>query len=76
MRAAPGVSAQRINIAFDIAQPLQDAASSKTMLSDEKAVQLWDGVVNSIRPAPRCGWPVTAGGAPLTCSLSVAPSLK
>jgi hypothetical protein len=36
---------------FDSAQPRQDGTHTKTNLSDEEAMALWDAIVNSIQPA-------------------------
>ena len=49
MRARPGKSTPSLSITFETAQPLEDGRPTKTLISDEEAVQLWDSVVNSIR---------------------------
>lgn len=45
----PVANGFNITLSFDTAQPLEDGTQTKTLLSDEKAIQLWDSVVGSIR---------------------------
>lgn len=47
--ATPGANGFNITLSFDTAQPLEDGTQTKTLLSDEKAMLLWDSVVGSIR---------------------------
>lgn len=51
MRAKPSRAAPKISLTFDTAQPLEDGTPTKTVISDDEAIQQWDAVVDSIRPA-------------------------
>lgn len=50
MRPKPAKAAPRITVTFDTAQPLENGTPTKTLFSDEEAIQLWDSVISSIRP--------------------------
>jgi hypothetical protein len=52
MRERPTKSTPRIELTFDTAQPLENGLPTKTVISDDDAIELWDSVVNSIRPVP------------------------
>jgi hypothetical protein len=49
MRPKPAKAKPRITVTFDTAQPLEDGTPTKTLFSDEEAIQLWDSVTSSIR---------------------------
>ena len=49
MRTKPTKAAPRITVTFDTAQPLENGTPTKTMFSDEEAIELWDSVISSIR---------------------------
>lgn len=51
IRGKPGKSAPSINLTFNTGKPLPGGGSAKTTISDDEAVQIWDKVVGSIRPA-------------------------
>jgi hypothetical protein len=51
VRPSPGKATPSINLTFNTAKPLEDGSPSKTMMSDDEAIKLWDSVVNSIHPA-------------------------
>jgi hypothetical protein len=53
MRPAADKTTPSIHVSFDTGQPLEDGSATKTVISDEEAIQLWDSVVKSIRPATR-----------------------
>lgn len=50
IRPKPAKAAPRITVTFDTAQPLENGTPTKTLFSDEEAIQLWDSVIRSIRP--------------------------
>jgi hypothetical protein len=50
MRAKSSRAAPKISLTFETAQPLEDGAATKTLISDDEAIQQWDAVVDSIRP--------------------------
>jgi Tle cognate immunity protein 4 C-terminal domain len=47
----PEKNSPGITLSFDSAQPLEDGTSTRTTMPDEEAIQLWDAVVQSVRPA-------------------------
>lgn len=49
MRNKPGEASPKFSVTLDSAQPLEDGMPTKTTLSDEQAMQLWDSIVSSIR---------------------------
>jgi hypothetical protein len=49
MRNTPGKTAPSLTVAFETAQPLEDGRPTKTEISEKRAIQLWDSVVDSIR---------------------------
>jgi hypothetical protein len=51
MRPKPSREAPGISLTFNTATALEDGTPTKTLLSDDEAMQLWDSVVDSIRPA-------------------------
>ncbi|MFL6676561.1 MAG: T6SS immunity protein Tli4 family protein [Massilia sp.] len=51
MRPTPGKTTPGMHLTFETAQPLEDGSPTKTLMSDDEAIQLWDSVVNSIRLA-------------------------
>ena len=51
IRKKPGKSAPSINLTFNTGKPLPGGGNAKTTISDDEAVQIWDKVVDSIRPA-------------------------
>jgi hypothetical protein len=51
MRPAPSRVKPSLNLTFETAQPLEDGSQTKTLISNDEAVRLWDSVVASLRPA-------------------------
>ena len=51
MRATPGKMTPSLTVSFETAQPLEDGRPTKTTISDDEAIQLWDSVISSIRSA-------------------------
>lgn len=51
MRRTRGKSTPNIVVTFDSAQQLDDGTETKTNLSDQEAMALWDKIVNSIEMA-------------------------
>lgn len=51
MRPSPGKVTPRISLTFETAQPLEDGSPTKTLISKDDAIQLWDSVVVSLRAA-------------------------
>jgi hypothetical protein len=49
MRSKPGKDAPSLQLTFNTAQPLHSGMTTKTVMSDDEAVQLWDAVVSSIQ---------------------------
>jgi hypothetical protein len=49
MRNKPGRTFPKLSVTLDSAQPLEDGTPTRTTLSDEQAIQLWDSIVSSIR---------------------------
>jgi hypothetical protein len=45
-----GKKTPSISITFDTAQPLENGLRTKTVISDDEALRLWDDVMASIRP--------------------------
>jgi hypothetical protein len=50
MRPNPSKATPGMTVTFDTAQPLEDGTPTKTLMSDEEAMRLWDKVIHSIRP--------------------------
>jgi hypothetical protein len=50
MRENPGKTTPSIAVTLDTAQTLEDGSSTKTTISDDEAIRLWDSLVNSIHP--------------------------
>jgi hypothetical protein len=50
MRSKPSKVAPGITLTFNTAKSQEDGAPTKTIISDDEAMQLWDLVVDSIRP--------------------------
>ena len=48
-RKVPSLGNPIISLTFDSAQPLRDGTPTKTEISNEGAIELWDSVVNSVR---------------------------
>lgn len=51
MRSKPSKTSPSISLTYDTAQPLEDGTPTQTIISDDEAMQQWDTVVDSIRPA-------------------------
>lgn len=51
MRSKPSRVSPSISLTFNTAKSLEDGTPTKTLVSDDEAMQLWDAVVESIRPA-------------------------
>lgn len=51
MRSMPSKTTPGLNLTFETAQPLEDGSQTKTSISKEEAIRLWDLVVGSLRPA-------------------------
>jgi hypothetical protein len=51
MRSKPSRVAPSITVTFNTAKPLDNGAPTKTLVSDDEAMQLWDAVVDSIKAA-------------------------
>lgn len=51
MRPAPAKTTPGLNLTFETAQPLEDGSQTKTSISQNEAIRLWDSVVGSLRPA-------------------------
>jgi hypothetical protein len=51
IRSKPNRVAPSITVTFNTAQSLDDGSPTKTLVSDDEAMQLWDAVVDSIKPA-------------------------
>ena len=50
MRERPGKTSPRIALTLDSAQPLEDGSPTKTAITKEQAIQLWDSIVDSMHP--------------------------
>lgn len=50
MRPVPGSAAPGINLTFETAQPLENGSQTKTLISYDEAIRLWDTVVSSLQP--------------------------
>jgi hypothetical protein len=50
MPAALGRTSPNITLTFDSAKTLEDGTETKNWMTDKEAIELWDGVVASIRP--------------------------
>jgi len=48
-RNVPSISRPSLSITFDSAQSLTDGTPTKTEISNEEAIELWDRIVNSVR---------------------------
>jgi len=53
MREKPGRAQPSISITFNTAKPLDDGTPTKTLVSNDEAMQLWDAVIDSIKPLER-----------------------
>jgi hypothetical protein len=51
MRKEPRKAAPSISLTFNTGKPLPGGGTAKTTISENEAIQLWDRVVSSIRPA-------------------------
>jgi len=51
MRPVPARNTPMITVAFDSAQKLKNGADTKTNLSNDEAMALWDALLDSIQPA-------------------------
>ena len=51
MRPSPSRAAPSIDLTFETAQPLADGSQTKTLVSAEEAIRLWDSVSGSLRPS-------------------------
>lgn len=51
MRPSPSKVAPRISLTFETAQPLQDGSPTKTLISKDDAILLWNSVVVSLKAA-------------------------
>lgn len=51
LRKEPGRVAPSISLTFNTGKPLPGGGTAKTNMSEHEAIQLWDKVVSSIRPA-------------------------
>lgn len=51
LRPLPGEATPRLNVTFETAQPLENGSSTKALISEDEAIQLWDSVIVSLRPA-------------------------
>lgn len=51
MRLTGGKTSPRMHVTFDSAQQLEDGSHTKTNLSDDEAMAMWDKVIDSIQPA-------------------------
>ena len=51
MRPSPSKATPGLNLTFETAQPLEDGSKTKTSISKDEAIRLWDSVVASLRPA-------------------------
>ena len=49
MRPIPSKATPGINLTFETAQPLEDGSQTKTLISEQQAIQLWDSVVASLQ---------------------------
>ena len=49
MRPLPSKAFPRISLTFETAQPLEDGRQTKTVISKDDAIRLWDSVVDSLR---------------------------
>lgn len=49
MRLKPAKSSPSLTITFETAQPLDDGTRTKTLISDQEAIRIWDSVIGSIR---------------------------
>lgn len=49
MRPLPSKTFPRISLTFETAQPLEDGRQTKTVISKDDAIRLWDSVVDSLR---------------------------
>lgn len=52
MRSTPSSTQPRMHLDFDSGQKGRDGAEYATTLTDQQAIELWDGVVKSIRSRP------------------------
>jgi hypothetical protein len=50
MRAKPSRTQPSISITFNTAKALDDGTPTKTLVTDDEATQLWDAVIDSIKP--------------------------
>jgi hypothetical protein len=51
MRPSPGKATPGLNLTFETAQPLEDGSQTKTLISEDEAIRMWDSVVPSLRSA-------------------------
>jgi hypothetical protein len=51
MRSRPNQMTPSISLTFNTAKPLDDGTPTKTLISDEGAMRLWDAVIDSIQSA-------------------------
>ena len=51
MRPSPSKLTPHISLTFETAQPLEDGSPTKTLISKDDAIQVWDSVVVSLRAA-------------------------
>lgn len=51
IRPSPSKTAPGIKLTFETAQPLEDGSQTKTLISEDDAIRLWDSVVVSLRSA-------------------------
>lgn len=49
MRSLPSRASPKISLTFETAQPLEDGTQTKTLISRDDAIRLWDSVVDSLR---------------------------
>jgi hypothetical protein len=50
MRENPSTGQPNIGITFNTAKALDDGTPTKTLITDDEAMQLWDAVIDSIKP--------------------------
>jgi hypothetical protein len=53
VRPKPGKSTPHLHLSLDTGQALEDGTPTKTNMSDDEVLRLWESVVKSIRPATR-----------------------
>lgn len=51
MRPLPSRAFPKISLTFETAQPLEDGTQTKTLISKDDAIRIWDAVVDSLRSA-------------------------